>query len=1039
MPAWPTWKRLVSALAAIALLLFGVTLLGLRGLHHADSLNQKNYATEIRLLKDLSDAYAVDVIESLNKANSGLSPVIGTVATLDLALDRSRALWPQYRALALLDSATNDDPLLLQLEQQIQQADLAVSSLLERIKAPDADVAALVAAADGPFYACIDPLTRTITTLIEERLRHSDASTRLARLETSQARRYLYLLAGTTLAGLAFTGIFILLALRRELTLRRNLEQKSAELAAREQSFRALFELSPIGITLHALDTGALLACNDALLSASGYKREALLHRTFHDLAPSESHGQDRLETQLLRTTGRCGPVEKEYQRADGTRYPVRSRSVSTTLPDGRPAAWSFIEDITDELAARRALQDSERRLRHLIDHLPAGIVLLEASSLKILEANPAARQLLGLPLDHLLGQSFQSFLPPAPAGTSPILEYTRDNDNQERTLLNASGRRIPVVHSAIRTTLDRQPVILEAFVDISRLKAAETELQQTNEELRRALDQANELTLKAELANIAKSEFLANMSHEIRTPMSGVIGMTHLLLDTRLDPAQRDYAQTIQNSGQALLTLINDILDLSKIEAGKLEIAPHPFDLASQLNDLCAPFHLQARAKSLRFHTQIPRELPAYVHGDAARLRQILLNLLGNAFKFTAAGEIELRLTFISSTLRHSSTPRHLARFSVRDSGPGIPEEKQARLFQKFSQVDASVTRQYGGTGLGLAIARELVTLMGGQIGLFSIVDQGTTFWFEIPLDPVAPDYRPPAPPRSHSGALPANTRILLAEDNETNQLVALGMLANLGIQADLVQNGAEAIAALATSDYDLVFMDIQMPVMDGISATRAIRDPATGLRDPEIPVIGLSAHALTGDRQDAQSAGFTDYLTKPLDPATLLATLQRWLKGPGAKDPKPASLPAYPLTSSLLPAPPENPHPTSLLAYPLTSSPSPPPIDLAALKIRLMNSEPLVQKILVTFSSDIDRQLSTIRTALASSDRPALASAGHALKGMSANLCAAPLNAAAIALEKACAEGQATHLASACTGIETAVTVLRTYLAATLTHHPH
>ncbi|MCX6938420.1 MAG: ATP-binding protein [Verrucomicrobia bacterium] len=910
MPAWPIWKRLVSALAAVALLLFGVTALGLRGLHQADALNHRAYETQIRLLKDLSDAYAIDVIDALNKAHAGLIPPIGVITTLDLALERARTLWPEFHTLALTDSNADDAPLLLRLEDQIQQADEALTQLLARLSAPNADIPALVAAADGPFYTHIDPITQTIAALTEDRLRHSDAATRLADSETALARRYLYLLAVFTLVGLASTTVFILLALRREQSLRRTLEHQSAELSAREQSFRALFE------------------------------------------------------------------------------------------------------------------------------YLPSGIVLLDARTRTILEVNPAARQLIGLPLDKLIGQNASSLVcTPAPG---PLGNTAPSAENDECHLRTADGRRLDIVKSSVSLTIAGRPVILESFVDISRLKAAEAVSRQTNEELRASIDQANELTLKAELANIAKSEFLANMSHEIRTPMNGVIGMTHLLLDTPLSAIQRDYAQTIQTSGQSLLTLINDILDLSKIEAGKIEIAPHPFDLARQLHDLCAPFALQARTKSLHFHAHTPPDLPAYVNGDAARLRQILLNLLGNAFKFTSAGEIELKLIFVPAT----PDTRHLARFSVRDTGPGIPAEKQAQLFQKFAQLDASVTRQFGGTGLGLAIARELVTLMGGQIGVTSLLDQGTTFWFQIPLDPVAPDFQPPAIRPNHSGRIPAGARILLAEDNETNQLVALGMLANLGLDADVVQNGAQALAALATTDYDLVLMDIQMPVMDGISATRAIRDPATGLRRPDIPVIGVSAHALTGDRQEAMDVGFSDYLTKPLEPPSLLATLQRWLneRGAGSEEPgagntaraveapKPASLPAYPLASS----PP--PVPSSLvIGHPSLVIPAP-PIDLDALKTRLMDSEPLVRKILITFDGDIDRQLTAIRTALASADRTALASAGHALKGMSANLCAAPLRAAALNLEKSAPSGDLPALAAACSAVESATTALRTYLATTL-----
>lgn len=539
---------------------------------------------------------------------------------------------------------------------------------------------------------------------------------------------------------------------------------------------------------------------------------------------------------------------------------------------------------------------------------------------------------------------------------------------------------------------------------DITDRKRAETVLLETNDQLEAAIAQANRLAVDAHVASVAKSQFLASMSHEIRTPMNGIIGLINLLIDSPLEPEQLRYASSVRSCAENLLSLINGILDFSKIEAGRLELEVIDFDLHATLHEISDILGANARKKQLRLTLDAHEAVPRRLRGDPTRLRQILLNLAGNAIKFTSEGGVDVHVA-----LEETGKDHLVLRFTVRDTGIGIPQDQLGQLFQVFSQVDKSVSRKFGGSGLGLAISKQLANLMGGNIGVESEPGRGSTFWFTARLKPAAAigSAATPSAPRPGASSTPRpseasitsdprwrrSRRLLLVEDNPTNQIVATKMLEQLGFQAEVASNGREALEALAAAEFHLVLMDCQMPEIDGYEATRRIRSREATTRRPEIPIVALTAHAMQGDQQHCLDAGMSDYLPKPIRRQDLESVLIRWL-------PLDHDAPAQPRTE------------------PMSTPPSPPTPDPARapatevfidheLRERLMDDPELIQEIISTFLEDIPRQMEKLRSALEGRDQGAAQRQAHTIRGAAANIAAPALCLIARDLEFTCQSG--------------------------------
>ncbi|MDF2713077.1 MAG: sensor hybrid histidine kinase [Paenibacillus sp.] len=632
------------------------------------------------------------------------------------------------------------------------------------------------------------------------------------------------------------------------------------EVLGHQTLFEHVYKNAPIGIALISMDR-KWMSVNPAVCKIFGYTADELMALSVEDFTfPDHSDPNERFKKELLDGAITSYEIEKKYLHKNGNHIWTSIHvSLVRDEVDGSPMFFitQFI-DITKSKVVELKLQESIERYTSLKKYNHDAIISFGLDG-NILNGNQMAESLTGYRIQELIGASISELI--GDSNLEQILSVITDYSAIEKSInviKNKDGREIEVLATLA-------PII------IHNKNAGYYFIAKDMTEQKRLLIE-KEAAVKT---NKAKSEFLAMMSHEIRTPMTGVIGMTDLLLATTLDAEQHEYVENIKKSGNTLLMIINDILDFSKIESGKAEIIEEQFSVRAVLSETLNIMLPKALERNLEMTASVCPNVPNLLLGDVTKLRQVLMNLLSNAVKFTPSGAVAISVE--SAKLEHGTVCLY---FAIRDTGVGVPEEKAVHLFEPFYQADHFMTRKTEGTGLGLAICKKLVHLMGGEIGYMPCTEQsGSTFWFTASF---------PIQERLKSAlndwtGLPDNRtenrlNILIAEDNEVNQFVLSKMVEKLGYSVTVVENGEDAVEAVKRYPYDIIFMDVQMPNMDGIQATRLIKGSEPFKKN--IFIVAVTAHAMKGDSEKYLAAGMDEYVSKPISIDAVSGVIDKFLK---------------------------------------------------------------------------------------------------------------------------------------------------------------
>ncbi|MBF0573813.1 MAG: response regulator, partial [Desulfamplus sp.] len=779
------------------------------------------------------------------------------------------------------------------------------------------------------------------------------------------------------------------------------------------KKYQTLYKHTPA--MLHSIDKrGKIVSVSDYWLDMMGYERSEVIGRMLTDFFTEQSRIKAQKVTlpEFFRS-GFVKDIPYELVKKSGEVIDVLLSAISEKDEDGHVLrSLSIAFDITERKKTREILQASEKKYRTLFECNTDGILIADIESQKFKEANSKICEMLGYTREELMSMGVRDihpleYLPPiingfrAQAQCQKVLNENIPCIRKDGSLFFADINASPI-------DIEGQNLLLGMFRDITYRKLAEEELSKAKE--------------AAEKAALAKSEFLAKMSHEIRTPINAVINMTRLLLNTSLDEEQREYASTAMISSEILLSLINDILDFSKIEAGKLALDNTSFNLKDVIESVLAILKFKIEEKGLWLEYLIEQNVHLHLIGDAIRVEQILLNFLNNAVKFTEHGGITIHVSLKSDGDIDSENNNHtIVKFEVKDTGIGIGKENKDKLFQLFSQEETSISRKYGGTGLGLAISKQLAELMGGEVGVESEKGIGSVFWFTAKFEKSfkadesngnaknniynpshqiskSTDYNKNS---SHSKKFQlTNPHILLVEDNIMNQKVASAIFQKFGVSVDIANDGIEAVEAVCKKNYDLIFMDIQMPKLDGIEAAKIIRSSAVNVSNPNVPIFAMTATASKEDRDRCFEVGMNGYISKPIEPDELFSVIKRYCTsyGAGQKELKDNKN----IEELKVESPPYWLHDNLQQSFKLI-----PIFDHKDFLNRIGCNKTAIKSLLPIIPKLFYESLEKLKLAFNNKDRGEIKFHAHTIKGTSANFSAQRVSAVAYQIECAVKEG--------------------------------